>query len=83
MIKIWITLLLLTIFAFVLGYLKLINFTLVAVLLVSTFIKGHLVIEYFMGLKDVTWKYRIIPSLWLFIVLSLIAIAYYKASLLK
>jgi len=78
MLKIWITLLLLTVFAFVLGYLKLINSIIVAILLVSTFIKGHLVIEYFMGLKDVTWKYRLIPSLWLLSVLFLIAIAYYK-----
>ena len=78
MLKIWIILLLLTVFAFVLGYLKLINSIIVAILLVSTFIKGHLVIEYFMGLKDVTWKYRLIPSLWLLSVLFLIAIAYYK-----
>jgi len=78
MIKIWITLVVLTTFAFLLGYFKLISTLLVGVLLISTFIKGQLVSDYFMGLKDVSWKYRFIPTFWLFIVLSLIVIAYYK-----
>ena len=74
---IWITLVTLTLFAYLLGYLKYISTTLVAVLLVTTFIKGQLVIDYFMGLKEVRLKYRLIPTLWLGIVLSLIAVAYY------
>jgi len=73
---IWITLVTLTLFAYLLGYLKYISTTLVAVLLVTTFIKGQLVIDYFMGLKEVRLKYRLIPTLWLGIV-SLIAVAYY------
>ena len=59
------------------GWLKLVNSLFVSLLLLSTFIKGQLVSEYFMGLKEVTLKYRIIPTIWLFIVLSSIAIAYY------
>lgn len=75
--NIWIILVLLTLFAFLLGWLKLINSLFVSILLVTTFIKGQLVSDYFMGLKEVTLKYRIIPTMWLLIVLSSIAIAYY------
>ena len=75
--NVWITLVLLTLFAFLVGWLKLINSLFVSILLVSTFIKGQLVSEYFMGLRNVTLKYRMIPTIWLFIVLLSIAIAYY------
>ena len=77
MFKIWIILLVFSMFAFFVGYLKVVSALLVALLLFTTFIKGHLVIEYFMGLKNVSWKYRLIPSLWLFIVITAISIAYY------
>jgi len=74
---VWIVLVILTIFAYLLGYLKYVNTSLVAVLLVTTFIKGQLVIDYFMGLKDVQLKYRLIPAIWLGVVISLITVAYY------
>jgi hypothetical protein len=74
---IWIVLVILTVFAYLLGYLKLINTSLVMILLVTTFIKGQLVADYFMGLKTVQTKYRLLPTVWLVIVLSLIAVAYY------
>ncbi len=74
---IWIILVILTIFAYLLGYLKYINTFFVAILLLSTFIKGQLVIDYFMGLRKVQLKYRIIPSLWLGIIIILIAVVYY------
>ena len=74
---VWVILVILTIFAYLLGYLKYVNASLVAVLLVTTFIKGQLVIDYFMDLKDVKLKYRLIPTLWLGVVLLLIAVAYY------
>ncbi|WP_373032332.1 cytochrome C oxidase subunit IV family protein [Sulfurovum sp.] len=75
--SIWIILVLLTLFAFLVGWLKLVNSLFVSILLLTTFIKGQLVSEYFMGLKRVTLNYRVIPTIWLFIVLSSIAIAYY------
>ena len=75
--KIWITLVVFTIFAFLVGWLELISSLVVIILLITTFIKGQLVIDYFMGLKDVETKYRIIPTIWLVLVLFLIAIAYY------
>lgn len=74
---IWIILVILTIFAYLLGYLKYINTFFVLILLLSTFIKGQLVIDYFMGLKKVQLKYRMIPTLWLSIIIMLIAVAYY------
>jgi len=74
---VWIVLVILTLFAYLLGYLQLIDTSLVAVLLGTTFIKGSLVSEYFMGLENVDVKYRIIPLIWLFVVIILIAIAYY------
>ena len=74
---IWILLVILTIFAYLLGHLKLISTSLVAVLLGTTFIKGVLVSEYFMGLKNINMKYRFIPIIWLSIIILLIAIAYY------
>jgi hypothetical protein len=74
---VWIFLVILTIFAYLLGYLELISTSLVGVLLLTTFIKGVMVSDYFMGLRTVQLKYRLIPTLWLGIVLSLIAVAYY------
>jgi len=74
---VWITLVLLTLFAFLLGYLNYISPVFVSVLLLSTFIKGQLVIDHFMGLKEVKLSYRLIPTLWLGIVISLIAFTYY------
>ncbi|SFV69296.1 hypothetical protein MNB_SM-6-161 [hydrothermal vent metagenome] len=74
---IWIVLVTLTIFAYLLGYLKIITTALVAVLLFTTFIKGALVSDYFMGLKDVGVKYRLIPIIWLTVIMVLIAVAYY------
>jgi cytochrome c oxidase subunit IV len=74
---IWIILLILTVFAYLLGYLKYINTFFISILLLSTFIKGQLIVDYFMGLKKTQLKYRIIPSLWLVITIILIAIVYY------
>ena len=74
---IWATLALLTLFAYLLGYLKIISTFFVAILLGTTFIKGQLVIDYFMGLKNVSLKYRVIPTIWLSLVIIFIGIAYY------
>jgi len=74
---IWATLAILTLFAYLLGYLEIISTFFVALLLGTTFIKGALVIEYFMGLHNVNWKYRLIPLVWLSIVIGLIALSYY------
>lgn len=75
--KVWIGLLFLTLFAFLLGWFEKINNILVCLLLITTFLKGYLVIESFMGLSEVQLKYRLIPTVWLGTVLCFIAIAYY------
>lgn len=75
--NVWIVLVVFTIFAFLLGWLKIINVFLVILLLMTTLLKGQLVIDYFMGLRDVAMRWRIIPSVWLFIVILMIGIAYY------
>jgi len=69
--KIYITLVLLTLFAFLSGWFGFVGSIVVAMLLVTTFIKGQLIVDYFMGLKDV------IPIAWLIFVLFFIGIAYY------
>lgn len=75
--KIYIILVFLTLFAFLAGWIGLVSSSIVAILLVTTFIKGQLIIDYFMGLKDVQFKYRVIPIAWLIFVLFFIGIAYY------
>lgn len=64
-------------FAYFLGHFKLISTSLVGVLLLTTFIKGALVSDYFMGLKQVSTKYRVIPIIWLAVVICFIGVAYY------
>ena len=75
--KIWILLVLLTLFAFGLGWLKLLSLWSFALLLFTTFIKGQLIADYFMGLKEIEGKYRFIPTIWLLVTLTLVALAYY------
>jgi len=75
--KIWIILVALTIFAFIIGFFKLASFFIIGVLLISTFIKGGLVIEYFMGLGEIKGKFRYIPTIWLAVIISIISAGYY------
>ncbi|QSZ42794.1 hypothetical protein GJV85_11940 [Sulfurimonas aquatica] len=75
--KIWIILVSLTSFTFLVGYFKLVSDAIITLLLLGTFIKGLLVIEHFMQLKDVVLSYRIIPILWLGTILLLVGAAYY------
>ena len=73
---VWLVLVSLTLFAFLLGWLKLLSDLLVVILLVSTLLKGQLVIDYFMDLRQVKLRWRMIPTIWLIFVLSLIYLAY-------
>jgi cytochrome c oxidase subunit 4 len=73
----WFILLALTLLAFLLGYLEIINNFFVFLLLVTTFIKGQLIVDYFMKLSEVQLRYRILPTIWMTIVLGLIGVAYY------
>ena len=73
----YLSLIILTLFAYSLGKFELINKTFFIILIITTFIKGALVIDYFMELKDVSFKYRVIPMIWLFVILSGITLGYY------
>ena len=75
--KIWIALLLFSLFAFILGRVEIVSRFFIFVLLFSTFLKGYFVIEYFMGLSEVTLRYRLIPTVWLSVVIISVAITYY------
>ena len=75
--KVFIVLITLTLITFLTGYFKLVSTLIVMLLLVSVLIKGQLIIDYFMGLKEVQLKYRIIPSIWLLLIVLLIFTAYY------
>ncbi len=73
---VWLILILLTVFAFVVGKLELGGITIVTVVLFSTLIKGQMVVDYFMGLRRVRWKWKIIMYSWLLLVMGLIGFAY-------
>jgi len=74
---IWLSLVALSLFAYIMGQVAYFPKLFSILLLLGTLVKGQLVIDYFMGLKSVGLKYRLIPTLWLGIVISLIAVAYY------
>ena len=75
--KAYLLLITLTIFAYTLGKFELMNKTFFIILIITTFIKGSIVIDYFMELKEVSLKYRLIPMIWLFVILSGITLGYY------
>lgn len=76
MIFIWIILFVLTTLSLFVGYATFVGFNFIAVLFFITFVKGQLVADYFMGLKNVSLKFRLIPTVWLLFVVLLICIAY-------
>jgi len=75
--KVYIALIIFTFFTFSLGWFQLISKITISLLLISTFIKGFLVIESFMGLNNVSGKYRYIPTIWLGIIILSIGLGYY------
>jgi cytochrome c oxidase subunit IV len=74
---VWLILILLTVFAFLVGKFELGGITIVSTLLLSTLIKGQIVVDYFMGLHQVRWLWRIILYSWLLLVIGLIGFAYW------
>ena len=75
--KIYLTLITFSFLAFLIAYFEIASVVVISILLVTTFIKGYLVIEHFMDLKEVDSKYRYIPSIWLACVILFIALGYY------
>lgn len=74
---IWIFLVFLTTLTFILGKIEFSSYIFISLLLLTTFIKGQLVIDFFMDLKYVSSKYRLIVILWLFTVIVLIGLNFF------
>lgn len=74
---IWIFLVFLTTLTFILGKVEFSSYIFISLLLLTTFIKGQLVIDFFMDLKYVSSKYRLIVILWLFTVIVLIGLIFF------
>ncbi len=73
---IWLVLMALTLVTLGIGKLGLSGTGVVAFIMTTTFIKGQMVADYFMGLKQVRWSFRIITLLYMVIVCGLILVAY-------
>ena len=74
---VWLILILLTIFAFMVGEFELGGITIITTIILSTLIKGHLIVDYFMGLHRVGWKWRLMMYSWLLFVIGMIGFAYF------
>jgi len=74
--QVWLTLVVLTLLTYAIGVSGLGGAVVVAGILLSVAVKGHLVVDVFMGLKGVRSPWRWIVTAWLFIVLLLIGVAF-------
>ena len=74
---VWLGLLLLTLSALFIGQAGLGGTGIVVFLLLSTLVKTQMVADYFMGLKRARWVWRAIVTVYLFVVMSLIGLAYW------
>ena len=75
--KVFLLLVTLTFLAFFIGLTEVSSSWFVALLLFSTFVKGKLIIDYFMGMENYAKRWRNFPTLWLGLVLGLIALIYF------
>lgn len=76
---IWIALLILATISFQIAHLGLINKIVMLLLAFITMLKGCLVVNYFMDLRNSYWVWKASIFLYLFTVLAIIAVAYIKA----
>ena len=74
---VWITLIVLTLTVLIVGQIGLGGVTIVALLLVSTLVKTHIVADYFMGLKNGRPLWRIIMMAYIWIIITMIGLAYW------
>ena len=74
---VWLVLMVLTLAVLARGQAGLGGITVVALLLVSTLVKTHIVADYFMGLKQGRPLWRIIIIVYLWIIVSMIGLAYW------
>ena len=74
---VWLALVLLTLITYLAGRAGLGGGLVVLLLLLSVTVKGQLLADYFMGLKQVRWPWRGVVSGWLLSVVALIGFAYW------
>ncbi len=74
---VWLMLIVLTLAVLTVGQMGLGGITIVALLLVSTLVKTHIVADYFMGLKHGRPLWRIIMIVYIWIIVSMIGLAYW------
>jgi len=67
----------LTCLAFLIGLTEVSNVWFVSVLLLSTFIKGKMIIDYFMGMKEYISRWNNFLTLWLVLVVLVIGGGYF------
>lgn len=75
--KIYLLLIGLTILAFIIGLTRISSVWFVVVLLFSTFIKGKMIIDYFMGMNEYVSRHNNFPTLWLGFVMVITAGIYF------
>ena len=73
----WLILIVLTLAVLAIGQAGLGGITIVALLLVSTLVKTHLVADYFMGLKQGRPLWRIIMIVYVWVIVAMIGLAYW------
>jgi len=74
---VWLMLLVLTLAVLTVGQMGLGGITIVTLLLVSTLVKTQIVADYFMGLKNGGPLWRIIMIAYIWIIISMIGLAYW------
>ena len=74
---IWFLLVFLTLLTLVIGEMSWEGGMVVMILLFTTFLKGQMVISYFMGLYRVRWIWQLVMLSWSSLVISLIGFAYW------
>jgi cytochrome c oxidase subunit 4 len=75
---VWLVMVLLTVTTYLLGRLDLVGPTVVPVLLGTVAVKGQLLASHFMGLRTVRSPWRWVVTVWLFMIVALIGLAYWK-----
>jgi heme/copper-type cytochrome/quinol oxidase subunit 4 len=75
--KVFLLLVSLTFLAFFIGLTEISNGWFVSVLLFSTFVKGKLIVDYFMGMAEYKSRWSNFPTLWLGFVLLVVSGIYF------
>ena len=76
--KIYLILIALTSLAFFIGLAEVSNSWFVLILLLSTFIKGKMIIDYFMGMNVYVSRWNNFPTLWLGLVIFIVVGIYFS-----